>query len=76
MGQHDGGFAYGTLPGHPENGEEAFVVSMSPDQVVRFEIQAFSRPGGPLVRLVGPIGRGMPEGWNRRLRTCPKTIRR
>ncbi len=56
------GFAYGTLPGHPENGEEAFVVSMSPDQVVRFEIQAFSRPGGPLVRLVGPIGRGIQRG--------------
>ncbi len=25
------GFAYGALPGHPERGEEAFVVSMSPD---------------------------------------------
>jgi len=51
------GFAYGTLPGHPEQGEEAFVVSVSPDEHVRFEIVAFSRPGDPLVRCAGPIGR-------------------
>ena len=51
------GFAYGTLPGHPEQGEEAFVVSMSPDATVRFEVIAFSRPGEVLVRLSGPVGR-------------------
>ena len=61
-GQTRWGFAYGTLPGHPEEGEEAFVVSMSPDQTVRFEIEAFSRPGDPLVRLSGPIGRGIQKG--------------
>jgi uncharacterized protein (UPF0548 family) len=61
-GQTRWGFAYGTLPGHPEEGEEAFVVSISPDQTVRFEIQAFSRPGDPLVRLAGPIGRGIQRG--------------
>ena len=53
------GFAYGTLPGHPEQGEEAFLVSKSPDDDVKFEIWAFSRPGDPLVRLSGPIGRGI-----------------
>lgn len=56
------GFAYGTLPGHPEQGEESFVVSMSSDQTVHFEIEAFSRPGDPLVRLSGPIGRGIQRG--------------
>jgi uncharacterized protein (UPF0548 family) len=56
------GFAYGTLPGHPEQGEEAFVVSCSPDEVVTFEVVAFSRPGDPLVRLSGPIGRGIQRG--------------
>jgi uncharacterized protein (UPF0548 family) len=61
-GQTRWGFAYGTLPGHPEQGEEAFVISMSPDQTVRFEIEAFSRPGDPLVRLSGPIGRGIQKG--------------
>jgi uncharacterized protein (UPF0548 family) len=61
-GQTRWGFAYGTLPGHPEQGEEAFSVSISPDQTVRFEIVAFSRPGDPFVRLSGPIGRGMQRG--------------
>jgi uncharacterized protein (UPF0548 family) len=51
------GFAYGTLPGHPEQGEEAFVVSISPAEEVTFNVTAFSRPGDPLVRLSGPIGR-------------------
>ena len=61
-GQTQWGFAYGTLPGHPEQGEEAFIVSMSPDQNVRFEIEAFSRPGDPFVKLSGPIGRAMQKG--------------
>jgi len=56
------GFAYGTLPGHPEKGEEAFVVSISPDETVHFEIVAFSRPADPLVRLSGPLGRGIQKG--------------
>jgi uncharacterized protein (UPF0548 family) len=56
------GFAYGTLPGHPEQGEEAFIVSISSDQTVLFEIVAFSRPGDPVVRLSGPVGRGIQRG--------------
>ncbi len=51
------GFAYGTLPGHPEQGEESFAVSMTADETVRFAITAFSRPADPLVRLSGPVGR-------------------
>jgi len=66
------GFSYGTLPGHPEQGEEAFVVSMSPDETVHFDIVAFSRPGDSLVRLSGPIGRGVQKvgskGYLRALR--------
>jgi uncharacterized protein (UPF0548 family) len=50
------GFAYGTLPGHPEEGEEAFVVTRTADGDVRFEVVVFSRPGDRLVRLSGPIG--------------------
>lgn len=38
------GFAYGTLPGHPESGEEAFVVELHADDTVAFTITAFSRP--------------------------------
>lgn len=53
------GFAYGTLPGHPEQGEECFVVSCSDNDVIRFEIIAFSRPGDSLTRVAGPIGRAV-----------------
>ena len=53
------GFAYGTLSGHPEQGEESFVVSEDQDAAVWFEITAFSRPGAALVRLAGPVGRAI-----------------
>jgi uncharacterized protein (UPF0548 family) len=39
------GFGYGTLPGHPESGEEAFLVSREPDGQTWFTVTAFSRPG-------------------------------
>jgi uncharacterized protein (UPF0548 family) len=53
------GFAYGTLPGHPESGEERFVVRRDPTTSAVFaEVSAFSRPatwwsraGGPLVSV-------------------------
>ena len=51
------GFAYGTLPGHPESGEEAFVVQRADDDNVSLHITAFSRPVSSLARLAGPIGR-------------------
>ncbi len=38
------GFAYGTLPGHPEDGEEAFIVSQNADGSVWLTVRAFSRP--------------------------------
>jgi len=53
------GFAYGTLPDHPEQGEEAFVVTRDADDSVWFEINAFSRPGALLVRWAGPLGRAI-----------------
>jgi uncharacterized protein (UPF0548 family) len=51
------GFAYGTLPGHPEAGEESFVVSLGEDGAVTFTVRAFSRPDGAVARLSGPVGR-------------------
>ena len=42
------GFAYGTLPGHPESGEEAFVVELQEDDEVTFTVTAFSRPASTL----------------------------
>jgi uncharacterized protein (UPF0548 family) len=51
------GFAYGTLPSHPEEGEEHFVVTRAADGVVRFDVVAFSRPHDLLTKLGGPIPR-------------------
>jgi uncharacterized protein (UPF0548 family) len=51
------GFAYGTLPGHPATGEEAFIVELAPDAQVWLHIRAFSRPAWLLARLGGPIPR-------------------
>lgn len=39
------GFAYGTLPGHPERGEEAFVLDRTAAGTW-FPVSAFSRPPG------------------------------
>ena len=52
------GFAYGTLPGHPERGEEAFVVEHRPDGAVDLTVSAFSRPATRLARLGGPLSTG------------------
>lgn len=54
-GPHAIGFAYGTLPGHPEVGEESFVVRRVGDRTV-FELRALSRPAFPY-SLVAPVGR-------------------
>lgn len=50
------GFAYGTLPGHAESGEELFAVRFDPatDQVYA-EVAAFSRHGTWWSRLAGPV---------------------
>jgi uncharacterized protein (UPF0548 family) len=46
------GFAYGTLPGHAERGEERFTVQWShADDSVWYDILAFSRPNHWLTRL-------------------------
>jgi uncharacterized protein (UPF0548 family) len=51
------GFAYGTLPLHPEAGEEAFLVERGGDDVVRFRVVAVSRPAHLLARLGAPVTR-------------------
>ena len=49
------GFAYGTLPGHPESGEEAFIVERRDDDSVWLTIRAFSRPAHPALWAVYPV---------------------
>jgi uncharacterized protein (UPF0548 family) len=53
------GFAYGTLPGHPECGEEAFLVERHDDGAVTFTITAFSRPATLRAKVAGPAGRAI-----------------
>jgi hypothetical protein len=56
------GFAYGTLPGHPESGEEAWMLDQSHDGSVWLTIRAFSRPSSsawwvayPVLRIVQAV---------------------
>lgn len=45
------GFAYGTLPGHVERGEELFLVEKTTEGKVRYVLKAFSRPRFWMARL-------------------------
>ncbi|MER8184937.1 DUF1990 domain-containing protein [Kitasatospora sp. NPDC094015] len=67
------GFAYGTLPGHPECGEEAFVVELAPDGQVWFTVTAFSRPARWYTRLGLPLALAFQHLYARR---CGRVLRR
>ena len=54
-------YGYGTLPGHPESGEEGFEVSLVDDEVW-LEIRAFSRPGRWYTRVGRPAAQ-LVQDW-------------
>lgn len=54
---HRFGFAYGTLQGHVESGEERFLVEWDAEDRVWYDLRAFSRPRHWLVRLGYPFAR-------------------
>lgn len=60
------GFAYGTLPGHIEQGEERFLLEWdrSSDRV-RYEILAFSRPNHLAARIGYPLVRRLQKRFGR-----------
>lgn len=60
------GFAYGTLPGHPESGEEAFILERTDDGSVWLEIRALSRPAGWFWWMVYPVLRLMQSVYTAR----------
>jgi len=60
------GFAYGTLPGHAERGEERFLVEWLSDDTVVYTIVAFSQPRYWLARLAKPIARRLQRAFVRR----------
>ena len=51
------GFAYGTLPGHVEKGEECFWIERNAEGEVSYHIRAFSQPAYWIVWLGYPIAR-------------------
>ncbi len=55
------GFAYGTLPGHIESGEELFLVEINQQNEVFYSIKAFSRPRHFLAKIGYPIIRILQE---------------
>jgi uncharacterized protein (UPF0548 family) len=55
------GFAHGTLPDHPERGEEAFLVEQAKG-LVTLKIRAFSKPGNGLVQAASGAGR-LAQKW-------------
>ncbi|MEK2474858.1 DUF1990 family protein [Streptomyces noursei] len=71
------GFGYGSRPGHPVCGEEAFVVVHRPDGSVWLVVTAFSRPARPLARLAGPLLPLFQRAYVRHLgRTLRRLVRR
>jgi uncharacterized protein (UPF0548 family) len=60
------GFAYGTLPGHPESEEEAFTIENNDQAGVIFQIVAFSGPAATLARLGTPVSRRVQSATTRR----------
>lgn len=59
------GFAYGTLPGHAEFGEERFTVEYDAnDEAVWYDLFAFSRPR-PLARMAYPFTRALQKRFAR-----------
>lgn len=60
------GYAYGTLPGHPESGEESWLLTRSDDGSVWLTIRAFSRPSTGGWWLVYPVLRIVQEVYTRR----------
>ncbi|MET7481305.1 DUF1990 domain-containing protein [Streptomyces sp. NPDC005648] len=67
------GWAYGTLTGHPECGEERFVVDRTGDGTVWLTVSAFSRPAKWYARAGGPATRGLQGVYARR---CGRVLQR
>lgn len=67
------GFAYGTLPGHPVEGEERFELTRKTDGSLAFTVSAFSKPVTVPARLGGPISRAVQDVMtNRYLRALDR----
>ncbi|WP_315914446.1 DUF1990 domain-containing protein [Arthrobacter sp. lap29] len=68
------GFGYGTLPGHPALGEEAFIAMKKPDGGVHFRLLAFSKPAGLIYALGSPITKLTQAGVTRSYLQAARTL--
>jgi uncharacterized protein (UPF0548 family) len=59
------GFAYGTLKGHVEKGEERFTIEWQADDSVWYDILAFSKPNKLIVKLTKPLARRLQKRFAR-----------
>jgi uncharacterized protein (UPF0548 family) len=66
------GFAYGTLTGHVERGEERFSVELLADGSVWYDVRAFSRPRFWPVRLGYPLARRLQRRFVRESQAAMK----
>jgi uncharacterized protein (UPF0548 family) len=60
------GFAYGTLPGHPVEGEEGWIIEHRDDDSVWMTVRAFSRPANRWWWALHPALRLVQEYYTRR----------
>jgi uncharacterized protein (UPF0548 family) len=60
------GFAYGTLPGHPEAGEERFLLRRHEGGRIELTVSAFSRPASALARAGGPLSQKVQDAMTLR----------
>lgn len=60
------GFGYGTLPGHPERGEEAFLVERDDQDRAWLTVTAFSRPALWYTRVGEPLVVAFQHAYARR----------
>jgi uncharacterized protein (UPF0548 family) len=68
------GFAYGTLPGHPESGEKLFVIDQRDDGQLAFTIVAFSKPVSATAKLGGPLTRRLQHAMTMRYLRAPDRL--
>ncbi len=68
------GFAYGTLPGHVECGEELFMVEKLPDGRVQYVLKAFSKPRFWMARMAYPLARWHQKKFVRESKAAMQTF--
>ncbi len=67
------GFSAGTLPNHPEIGEETLLLTHLDDDRVQFTVRAVARPASLGVKLAFPVARSVQRTVGKRLVEAART---